>query len=725
MITASHYYFNWPRKLAFCKLSALLVSTLLMSACSESLWNNPYEETLDQGKTLYSSFSERPKHLDPAKSYSANEYAFIAQVYEPPFQYHYLKRPYELIPATATAMPELQYFDMHGVELDNSEGADYSVYTIRLQPGINYQPHPAFAKDTAGKFTYHDLNADSLQGINTLADFERTGTRQLTARDYVLQIKRLADPKLHSPVAGIFANYIEGFAEYSKQLKQLRKQGEEVDLNKLSMAGLTVVDELTYSIRVKGVYPQFIYWMSMPFFAPMPWEALAFYEQEGMDDRNINLDWYPIGTGPFMLVENNPNLRMVLERNPNFRTEYYPQEGMQEDVATGLLTDAGKPLPFLDKAVYSLEKETIPYWNKFLQGYYDNSGISSDSFDQAVQMTGGELSLTPQMQEQGISLTTSVSSSVFYIGFNMRDSVIGGLSERAKKLRQAISIAIDYEEYISIFLNGRGSAAQGPIAPGIFGYREGQAGINSTVYQWKNDKPQRRHLSEAKQLLVEAGYANGIDQKTGQALILNFDTVGSGPDSKANLQWMVKQYAKLGIQLLIRNTDYNRFQDKMKKGAAQIFQWGWNADYPDPENFMFLLYGPNNKVDAQGENAANYQNPAFDQLFDEMKSMPNNPQRLAVIDKMNAIVREDAPWVFGFNRKSFTLHHGWYKNAKPNVMANNTLKYKKIDSGQRASLRKEWNQAVLWPVVLLVLLVCISIVPAYISYRRKEQKAAL
>ena len=725
MITASHYYFNWPRKLAFCKLSALLVSTLLMSACSESLWNNPYEETLDQGKTLYSSFSERPKHLDPAKSYSANEYAFIAQVYEPPFQYHYLKRPYELIPATATAMPELQYFDMHGVELDNSEGADYSVYTIRLQPGINYQPHPAFAKDTAGKFTYHDLNADSLQGINTLADFERTGTRQLTARDYVLQIKRLADPKLHSPVAGIFANYIEGFAEYSKQLKQLRKQGEEVDLNKLSMAGLTVVDELTYSIRVKGVYPQFIYWMSMPFFAPMPWEALAFYEQEGMDDRNINLDWYPIGTGPFMLVENNPNLRMVLERNPNFRTEYYPQEGMQEDVATGLLTDAGKPLPFLDKAVYSLEKETIPYWNKFLQGYYDNSGISSDSFDQAVQMTGGELSLTPQMQEQGISLTTSVSSSVFYIGFNMRDSVIGGLSERAKKLRQAISIAIDYEEYISIFLNGRGSAAQGPIAPGIFGYREGQAGINSTVYQWKNDKPQRRHLSEAKQLLVEAGYANGIDQKTGQALILNFDTVGSGPDSKANLQWMVKQYAKLGIQLLIRNTDYNRFQDKMKKGAAQIFQWGWNADYPDPENFMFLLYGPNNKVDAQGENAANYQNPAFDQLFDEMKSMPNNPQRLAVIDKMNAIVREDAPWVFGFNRKSFTLHHGWYKNAKPNVMANNTLKYKRIDSGQRASLRKEWNQAVLWPVVLLVLLVCISIVPAYISYRRKEQKAAL
>ena len=725
MITASYITCKRVRLSSIISLSAGLLVAIYLSGCTDGVWNSPYPKQLEQGKTLYSSFSERPKHLDPAKSYSANEYAFIAQIYEPPFQYHFLKRPYELIPATAIDMPQLQYFNEHDVEVELAELAKYSVYTIRIQAGIDYQPHPAFAKNSQGQYYYHDLNAHSLDNVHTLADFEHSASRTLQADDYILQIKRLADPKLHSPVAGVFANYIDGFTEYTKQLKARREQAQEVNLATLPMSGLKRIDELTYSIRINGVYPQFIYWMSMPFFAPMPWEALAFYEQDGMDDRNINLDWYPIGTGAFMLTENNPNLRMVLERNPNFREEYYPSTGMPEDGVTGLLQDAGEKLPFLDRAVYSLEKESIPYWNKFLQGYYDSSGVSSDSFDQAVQMTGGELSLTPQMQEQGIQLTTAVNSSVFYKGFNMRDSVIGGLSKQAKKLRQAISIAIDYEEYISIFLNGRGTVAQGPIAPGILGYREGREGINPVVYQWENAKPRRRGLAQAKQLLAEAGYPGGINPATGKALILHFDTVGSGPDSKANLQWMIKQYAKLGIQLVIRNTDYNRFQDKMKKGTAQIFQWGWNADYPDPENFMFLLYGPNNKVDAQGENAANYQSDAFDALFEKMKNMPNSEQRLQLIDKMNAIVREDAPWVFGFNPMSFSLHHSWYSNAKPNKMANNTLKYKNLDADLRTQLREQWNKAVVWPLIVIIVLLSLSLIPAYLSYRKREQEGAL
>lgn len=702
-----------------------LFTVFTLSACDGAgLWNDPYSSDTNEGKTLYSSFSERPKHLDPAKSYSANEYAFIAQIYEPPFQYHYLKRPYELIPASAESMPEVRYEDEAGNALETSESAKYSVYTIKIQRGIQYQPHPAFAKDQHGGFYYHDLSEKDLEGVHTLGDFEHQGSRELKAEDYVLQIKRLADPKLHSPVAGIFSSYIEGFSELAKTIKQQRETGK-VSLRDLNMKGVTAVDEYTYSIKIKGVYPQFIYWMSLPFFSPMPWEALAFYEQEGMDERNINLDWYPIGTGAFMLTENNPNLRMVMERNPNFHEEFYPSEGMPEDVKSGLLGDAGKKLPFLDRAVYSLEKENIPYWNKFLQGYYDNSGVSSDSFDQAIQLSGGELSLTPQMEDKGIGLSTAVNSSVFYIGFNMRDSVVGGLSERAKKLRQAISIAIDYEEYISIFLNGRGSAAQGPVAPGIFGYKDGEEGINPVVYKWADGKAQRRYLSEAKKLMVEAGYPNGVDEKTGKPLILNFDTVGAGPDAKANLQWMIKQYAKLGIQLVIRNTDYNRFQEKMLKGTAQIFQWGWNADYPDPENFFFLLYGPNNKVDAHGENAANYQNPEFDRLFLQMKNMPNNAERLRIIDQMNAIVREDAPWIFGINPKSFSLFHSWYRNAKPNLMANNTLKYKDVDADSRASLRMDWNRPVVWPIAILIALLFISVVPAYLSYRKRQQEAAL
>ena len=210
--------------------------------------------------------------------------------------------------------------------------------------------------------------------------------------------------------------------------------------------------------------------------------------------------------------------------------------------------------------IYSLEKENIPTWNKFLQGYYDASGVSSDSFDQAVQISaGGDISLTPELQDKGIRLNTAVATSISYMGFNMLDPVVGGDSERARLLRQAIAIAMDYEELISIFANGRGIPAQGPLPPGIFGYLDGPAGINPYVYDWTPHGAQRKPVEEARLLLAKAGYPDGRDVDTGKPLALYFDTTGGGPDDAARLSWIRKQFAKLDIQLQIRNTDYNRF----------------------------------------------------------------------------------------------------------------------------------------------------------------------
>ena len=162
---------------------------------------------------------------------------------------------------------------------------------------------------------------------------------------------------------------------------------------------------------------RFLYWLAMPFFAPVPREVDRFYHQPGMAGKNLTLDWYPVGTGPFMLTQNDPNSRMILDRNPNFHGETYPCHGEPEDGAAGLLADCGKPLPFIEQAIYSREKESIPYWNKFLQGYYDASGISSDSFDQAVRLgVGGDVQLTDEMRDKGIRLLTSVRASIFYMG---------------------------------------------------------------------------------------------------------------------------------------------------------------------------------------------------------------------------------------------------------------------------------------------------------------------
>lgn len=686
----------------------VLFLSVLLSACSDSVWNDPYPSS-DAGKSIfYTAFTGRPKHLDPVQAYSENEYEFLAQIYAPPLQYHYLKRPYQLVPLAAAQMPKVTYLDKNHHPLPSTAPAEkiaYSVYEIHIKPNMRYQPHPAFARDSHDNPEYAHLTAHDLRDINVLGDFAHTGTRAVTAADYVYEIKRLAHPLLHSPIFGVMTDYIVGLKDYAVTLRQAARNNPDafLDLEKYPLPGVQVVDEHTYRIEIHGKYPQFSYWLAMPFFAPVPPEADRFYAQPGMHERNLVLDWWPVGSGPYYLSENDPNHRMVLTRNPYYDSETYPAEGEAGDTATGLLADAGKPLPLIDEIVFTLEKETIPYWNKFLQGYYDASGISSDSFDQAVQMNvSGEATVTDAMRAQGIGLSTSVATSTMYTGFNWLDPVVGGSSERARKLRQAIAIVVDFEEFISIFANGRGIAAQSPIPPGIFGYREGEAGINHYVYDWVNGAPKRKPVTFAKQLLAEAGYPNGVDEKTGQPLVINLDTTATGVGDKSRLDWMRKQLGKLNIQLVIRSTDYNRFQDKIQKGDTQMFYYGWNADYPDPENFLFLLNGAQAKVGKGGENASNYSNPEYDRLFEQMKNMDNGEARQVIIDRMVEILRHDSPWLWGYHPKNYVLQHAWLHNVKANVMANNKLKYWRVDVPQRAALRQAWNRPVLWPLWVVV-----------------------
>lgn len=717
-----------------CFAPTLLLALVFLAGCGDSPWNNPYPAAESRSNTLYTSFTERPKHLDPVQSYAENEFAFIANIYQPPLQYHYLKRPYELVPFGAESVPVPAYYDVRGRRLPDAAPAEqvaYSEYVIRIRPGVRYQPHPAFAVDEAGRPRYHALNDAELRGIDTLADFAGTGTRELEAADYVHQIKRLAHPRLHSPILQLMGDYIIGLKELAAELAAQagKLPGDAfIDLARHEASGVRVIDRHAYAVRVKGKYPQFLYWLAMPFFAPVPPEADRFYGQPGLAKKNITLDWYPVGSGPYMLTVNNPNRQMVLERNPNYRGETYPAEGEPGDAEQGLLGDAGKPLPFIDKVVFSLEKEQIPYWNKFLQGYYDASGIASDTFDQAVQFSGqGDVTLTEDMERRGIRLQTALATSVFYMGFNMLDPVVGDAAgERGRKLRLAVSIAVDQEEFISIFRNGRGLPSHGPIPPGIFGYREADAkGLNPQAYEWRDGSAQRKGIEAAKKLLAEAGYPNGRDAKTGQPLLLHLDTTSSGADSKARLDWYIAQFAKLGIQLVIRATDFNRLQDKLRRGTAQLYFLGWNADYPDPENFLFLFHGAQSRAKTQGENASNYANAEYDRLFERMKHMPNGPERQAIIDRMVELLRHDGPWVWSFFPKDYTLRHGWVHNRKPNQMANNGLKYQRLDPELRAQKRREWNPPVLWPLGAVLGGLALLSWPALSAWRRRERRSAL
>lgn len=723
---------------------AVLLAALAAAGCG--VINEPVAEEELKRNVLFTSYSETPKHLDSTASYSNNETPWTYAVYEPPLRYHYLKRPYELVPRTLVELPKTRYVDKNGTELPADAPAAeiaQSLVEMKVKPGILYQPHPAFARDAGGQLLYHRLTEEDLEGKSKPADFREAGTRELTAEDYVYAIRRLATPRIQSPAYGFLSGHIAGMREYGERIRKVNesmKTGRSareagalgdlpwLDFRQHDFPGVEVLDRYTFRVRVNGKYPQFKYWLAMTFFAPLAWEVDAFYSQPGMKAKNLTLDTWPVGTGPYMLTEYVPNYRMVLERNPNFRGEPYPCEGEPQDKGEGLLEDCGKRTPFLDGMVSLIEKEGSPMSAKFLQGYYDmpqlERGEPGTAYLVSIQDGTGR---AKDLLERRIKLPNTLQTGLWYYGFNWLDPVVGAganpaEAERNRKLRHAIAIAFDIEEYIQIFEDNRAVPNMGPVVGGLFG--ADAVRYNPAVYDLVDEKPRRKSIDVAKKLLAEAGYPGGRDAKSGNPLVIHYDAQGVGPGYKARVDWTGKQFAKLNIQLEVRDSDYNRFQDKMRKGTAQFFFWGWLADYPDPENFLFLLYGPNSKAKVDGENTANYVNAEFDKLFERMKDLDDTPERREVIQRMVEIVQQDGVWLWGWSDEYSGAYHQWLHNGKPSNIIRDQLQYLRIDPVLRAQLVQQWNRPNPWPLIAFLAALVALVWPAWRAWQRRQNATA-
>jgi ABC-type transport system substrate-binding protein len=716
---------------------------LLLAGCDNSPWPKGESET----NTLFTAMQEStPRHLDPTASYWSNDTPVTYQVYEPPYGYHYLKRPYTLAPKAAVEVVKPKYLDKNGQPLPDDipgEQVAESVYDVRIKPGIMFQPHPAFAKDEQGTYRYHQMKPGDVGARRTPLDFEYTGTRELVAEDFVYAIKRHATTRITTPIAGIFSEYVLGLKDYMELVRaedaKLRKGLDPasqdkpfLDFRNWPLAGATAPEKHLLRVRVKGKYPQWQYWMSMTFTAPVPWEADAFYAQPGMAEINLTLDRWPVGTGPYMLVENVQDRSTVLERNPNYRGEPYPCEGMPGDKEAGLLDDCGKKTPFIDRIVATVEREKVPQRGKFRQGYYDIEVFERPDMgmEYLVEMNDSER-IRREYTDKGFRLDKFSDITSWLIGFNMMDPVIGKgdtpeRQEKNRKLRQAISIAIDWEEYSKVFPKKAGEAAMGPLPGGIFGSKHGKPNdLNPVTHKRVGDKLVRRSIDDAMKLMAEAGYPDGRDAKTGRPLVINYDFYAlPTPDRKSEIDWVVKQFAKLKIQLEVRATDNNQFQDKVRKGKHQVYWLGWNADYPDAENFLFLLYGPNGKTCCDGENTSNYKDPEFDRLFATLKLLDDGPEKQAVIDEMVRISQNDSPWSFGYFPYSSAAVQGWMHNSRPSILIRDAGRLYRLDVADRVARQKAWNDPVWWPLVLGGLALVGLVAFAMRSFRQRERTNA-
>jgi ABC-type transport system substrate-binding protein len=453
----------------------------------------------------------------------------------------------------------------------------------------------------------------------------------------------------------------------------------------------------------------------MPFTSPVPWEAVAWYD--GREGRNAFAE-VAVGTGPFRLTRYDKRSRIVLERNdawyglahPEWKAPAatYPASGEARDAARGWLEPSaiGRPLPFLERIELRLEKEPVPAFTKFLQGYYDLSPIVKESFDKVVR----EDALSPEMAALGMRLEVSVMPAVQYLGFNMDDPVVGApAGERGRTLRQAMSLAVDVEEFLRVFQNGRGIPAQSPLPPGLFGYEP------DYTNPWRRPDPER-----ARRLLAQAGYPGGIDPATGAPLRLSFDTGDTSVQGRLRFQYFIDAWRRIGLDVVLAATSYNQFQAKVRQGAYQLFLWGWIADYPDPENFLFLLWSEMSQTRSGGPNTANFADPRYDALFRAMKDRDNDPERLQTIREMRALLERERPWIELYHPEEYALSHGWLRNAKPMGLSIPIWKYYDVDPALRAERRTAWNRPVRWPAWALAGLFAAALLPALAGLRRER-----
>jgi len=721
----------------------------VLLVCLAGCDNSPHPRGSERTNTLFMAFQERsPRYLDPTASYANNETPVVYQVYEPLYAYHYLKRPYELVPKLAEAVVAPHFLDAKGHPLpDDAPGEQVaeSVYDIPIRKGVMYAPHPAFARDASGAHRYHHLAAKDTKGKRSPFDFPEAGTREVVADDFVYAFKRHATPRIEAPVFGVFSEYVVGLKAYGETIREADRQLRAgldpaardrpfLDFRKHPLEGVQALDAHTLRIRIKGKYPQWKYWLAMTFSAPVPWEADAFYAQPGMARNGLALQRWPVGSGPYRLREYEQDRRHVLERNPLYRNDPYPCEGEPEDRLAKLLDDCGKPMPFIDRVEFNVEKERVPLKSKFAQGFIDIPEIERADWGVEFLADMNDADATrARFDERGFQFPQTVDLTTWYMGFNMLDPVVGkgdtpARQAKNRKLRQALSIAMDWEEgYGRIFLYKAGEAAHSPVPAGIFGSRHGTVeGHNPVTHEVKDGKVVRRSIDEAKRLIAEAGFPDGRDAETGRPLVLNYDFQRAPtPEIKAELDWTIRQFAKLGVQLEIRATDFNQYQEKTLRGKHQIFFGGWVADYPDAENFLFLLYGPNAKSKHEGENVANYESPAFDKRFKQLQLLDDGPAKQKVIDEMVAIVREDAPWMFGYHPYAAGAYAPWVFNGKPGVMGRDMVRYHRIDPAMRAARQHEWNRPVWWPLVLAAAGAVAVAVLAWRAWRRREAAVAL
>lgn len=375
-------------------------------------------------------------------------------------------------------------------------------------------------------------------------------------------------------------------------LDKIKGAKDFMDGKAQDVAGIEVVDPATLKLTLSEPFAPFLGLLAMSTASAIPQEVVEQYGGEFATKPEAT-----IGTGPFVLKDWAHNNYLLLQSNE----EYYDGR------------------PYVDGVRFIIIAEPLARLEEFRSGNLDHTDIPADVLDQVVNNPG----------ESKLILSRPILD-VYNMGFNCQKEPF----KDNPKLRLAFNYAINKQHMIDNVLHGMWEQARGVVPPGIFGYDPGLTG-----YPYDQAK--------AKQLLAEAGYPDG----QGLAPItLYYDSRPPRPDIAQVVQ---SDLASVGVKINLRQLEWSAFLEAVDAGEPAFFQLTWLADYPDPENFLYVLL--DTKQWGPPGNSTRYSNTEFDRLVEEAGRITDQSRRWELYSQAERIAYEDAPWLLLFWNKCNVL----------------------------------------------------------------------
>ena len=506
---------------------------------------------------------------------------------------------------------------------------NFTTFTFRLLPGIYFADDQAFK----GK------------------------KRELIAADYVYSWKRHYDPRLKSPsLYGLENAKILGLSELRKQLMDAKKP---FDYDR-EVAGLRVIDKYTFQLKTAEPNPRLLDGLT----DGSVWGAVAREVVEYYGDKIME---HPVGTGPYRLKQWRRASQLILERNPGFRDQFYAEQAPSDDpMAQAAVRELqGRKLPIIDRVVIDIIEESQPRWLAFLNGEYDLlEGVPSEYAEQVLPNN----ELAPHLKKKGIQMLRYPRADVTVSYFNMDHPTVGGLTPEKVALRRAISLAYDIHKEIRLVRKNQAIAAQGPIAPGTWGY------LPDMKTEMSDFDPAR-----AKALLDIYGYVdrNGDgwrDLPSGAPLVLEYATQPDQPSRQLSEIWK-KCMDAVGIKVQFKVAKWPENLKAANAGKLMMWGVGWSAGTPDGDNFLSLGYGPN-----KGQsNKARFDLEEFNLAYDDQERRANTPERLAAMTRTQQLLVVYMPYKFHAHRVFTDLAQPWVIGYHRNTFMRESWKWLDID----------------------------------------------